>query len=351
MKFDMLCSIILEGSKSDRFAKMVIGNAEPVFTIDDVLKDPNDPSRGLMTYLSHRDASGSEQPDPERLARRAVRRVNWVAKSAIKKLGAREISLDKLNTFIIDLLNKYQTKVLGYEKPDKAKTAYEARIIGNLLLPPTQKRPNAKGVFVVSPETVKTAKASGNIEAVDTEKISTVFNNNADQHTEGFDPDLVITIKEIVGGLVPMPLNTRDDEAGGITVSRILKDPRIKGIFDPRATRKVIKSMIEDGSLIQDEHGFLTSNEEDVESSISNIERAREDKDIKNLEDIPTEDDVEKLAGEFDEEESIPDIEDDSFDDEDEEGMIDTDDESAAIRLGYRDPDDEDESDEDSWYD
>ena len=316
MKFDTLCDIVLEGKKADRFARMVIGNATPTFSMDDLLRVPGDPSKGLITYLSHRDAK-SPGMDPERLARRAVRRLNWVAKSAIKRLGSREISLGKLNQFIIGLLEKYQTKVLGFKNPDKMKTAQEARVIGNLLLPPTKHRPNAKGVFVEAPRLTDGAPDMGKEAKSDPERISSEFNAAADELAVEFDPDLVDTIKEIV------------NEIGETDVSQILKDARIKGLFEPRVVRKVIKGLIDMG-IIEPE-----LNAPEGEEPIEGEEDPILSTDI--------EDEVEEPINEPEPE----------FGEDENEVEIDTDDAGSAARLGYTNSHsrDEEEESDDKWYD
>jgi hypothetical protein len=361
MKFDMLCDIVLEGSKQDKFARMVIGNTSPVFTTDDVLRDPSDPSKGLYTYLSHRDAKSMKEVDYERLARRAVRRFNWVAKSAIKRLGSREISITKLNEFIISLLEKYQIKVLGYDHPDKMKTAQEARMLGNLMLPPTKWRPNAKGVFVPVGFTAG-ATAPGKVRStVDVETVVKDFNASADDYITMFDPDLIDTIKDIVAGIGVSAavdgayeddeLDASEDEfnnkeiaqesfegeADGVSISQILKDPRIKGIYDPRIVRKVIKSMIDIGSLLTTPEGNLALPEEGTEGWRAGYEKMKDR--AANIEDIPQENDIEELAQSLDNEEpSNADL--DSIEDEEEEvaHAPEWGDEDAASRLGYKKP-------------
>ena len=308
MKFDILCNIILEAKKTDRFAKMTIGNATPVFTIEDVLKDANDPSKGLVTYLSHRDAEGKEQVDPERLARRALRRINWVAKAAIKRLGGREIGLEKLNRFIIDLLERYQTKVLGFEKPDKARTGYEARIIGNLLLPPTNRHPNAKGVFVPV-DVTPVAKAPGQRKAkVDAEQISADFNRTADEHVAGFDEDLYDTIKSIIEAM----------EAA--TTTDILRNPQIKGVYDPKTVKLAIKRMVEDGTIAQDNEDMLVLTYNEVEGVVAAKSPVEGDE---------IEDEAESEPGVSKAQDDLEDEEPDPFEREDTES------EGSARRLGY----------------
>ena len=318
MKFDILCNIILEAKKTDRFAKMTIGNATPVFTIEDVMKDVNDPSKGLVTYLSHKDAEGKEQVDPERLARRALRRVNWVAKAAIKRLGGREIGLDKLNRFIVDLLERYQTKVLGFEKPDKARTGYEARIIGNLLLPPTNRHPNAKGVFVPVAAT-PVAKVPGQKKAkIDAEQISADFNRTADEHVAGFDEDLYDTIKSII------------ETNEMVTTTDVLRSPQIKGVYDPKTVRIAIKRMIEDGTIAQDDEDMLVLTYNEVDGAAATK--------------IPIEgDELEPEPEVLDMHNDLGDEEPDPLESEDTES------EGSARRLGYAKEDDEADS-SGKWY-
>lgn len=319
MKFDMLCDIVLEGKKADKFARMVIGNREPIFSLEDVLRDPNDPSKGTIVYLSHRDAKKNENMDPEWLARRALRRINWVAKSAIKKLGNREIDLGKLNKFIIDLLEKYQTKILGYEKPDKMKTAQEARVIGNLLLPPTKHRPHAKGVFVPVNDSKKDPQS-------DPEQIAKNFNSSSNEYIEELDPDLIDIIKDVIEGA---PVNDLEDESGAVSISTILKDPRIKDIYDSSIVRKVIKNMIEMGALKKDVIGNVSIQDEN--------ENERDE--------MLMPDEWENEDSTYDTSSSRPNL------DDDDEPFID-DEEGSARRLGYIDDDnDRDDYEPDNTYD
>jgi hypothetical protein len=337
MNFNKLCDIVLEGKK-EKYARLVIGNDSPVFSIDDVLKDPSDPSKGLRTYLTHRD-SKSIGDDHERLARRAVRRINWVAKAAIKKLGQRELSIDKLNDFIIKLLEQYQTKVLGNKKPDKLRTTQEARIIGNLLLPPTKWTPQAKSVFIASTEAVPGEKKV----EVDDEQLAKDFNNSAEGHITLYDPDLIQTIRDIVNG-VSIGDGYDIAEEGmedGVSVSQILKDPRIKNIYDSATVRKVIKNMIELGALEKTESGNLIVPAPGEEQ----WRKEDQEKDEKTeLEDVPTEDDMEDMS------DDMPSF-DTGYDADDEEDYLsksDWGDDTSSSRLGYG-PDDEDDE-EDSWY-
>jgi len=364
MKFDLLCDIMLEAKKDEKFARMIIGNDAPVFSAEDVLRDPNDPSKGLRTYLTHRD-SKSIGEDHERLARRAVRRINWIAKASIKKLGSREISLNKLNDFIVSLLDKYQTKVMGYSKPDKLNTAREARIIGNLLLPPTKWTPQAKSVFIPATETLPGQPK----QKVDSEQIVKDFNTSADDFATLFDPDLIATIKDIVRGVSADTGEEEDmtdvyesaESVGGVPISQILKDPKIKGIYDPRVVRKVVKSMLDIGSLISNEEGNLTLPEEGQEAWRASADKASNN--TLDTEEIPTEQDMEDLSSQ---EDTDVDLEEELPDDEEYSTGPDAGDSNAGSRLGYDAPeerdieiegeyeeiDDEEEEEEkeESWY-
>jgi hypothetical protein len=384
MKFDMLCNIVLEGKKQQKFARINVTNPTPTFLIDDVLRDPNDPSRGVKTYLDEQ-LKGSETGEPvdeERIARRALRRLNWVAGSLIKRVGSRELDLRKLHLNIIILLEKYLTNVMRYsdEQIEKMelKIAKEAAFIGNLLLPPTDRLPNAKGVFSITNDSIDYKRSKGDEEeysASTADRLAKEFNMTVDEYIAAFDPDLIGTIKEIIrdgSSNTSAPVENEEDNnfgaedigaepegdegeeiakesvdnaLGGVSVGDILKDPRIKNVYDPRIVRKVIKSMLSLGSIKTTEAGKLTLAEPGEEDWRIGLDRARNraagaggDVDV-----LPPEGDIKDLAQTFGDNEPGPSdadldaIEGDKGDEGDEEDIpVDAGSGIAARRLGYK---------------
>lgn len=263
MKFDKLCGVILEGKKKDtKFSNLVVGNSAPIFTPDDILRDPSDPSKGSKLYLASKEekVKGIEPGDPQSV-RRQLRRVNWIAKKLIKKYNGKEVSIDKLTKTIAELLEGYQLNVLGWGKADKANTGYETRVIGNLLLPPTKRVPQGKSVFMspgmdpsAGPESgsVKTAtprksKAKRNVldpmmdiepEPVSAEDLQSRFEQMVQHIDAFFDDDLTDVIKA--------------HAADGGSVRDILKDPAIKDVFDPQSVKEVVRGMVKSGVLGKD---------------------------------------------------------------------------------------------------
>ncbi len=388
MKFDTLCNIILEDKKQQKFARIIITNPNPTFSLDDVLRDPDDPSKGVKTYLDEH-LKGSEYGEPiddERLARRALRRLNWVAGSLVKRVGSRELDLRKLHINIIILLEKYLKNVLRYsdEQIEKMelKIAKEAAFIGNIILPPSERYPHAKGVFTIAKDDIEFKDGKGKANSVEefsvADRLRKEFNMTVDEYLASFDPDLIGTIKDIIkDNEVKTSLsNTKfkpeeddidstigadmggdeDDEleeSASLTfenasISTILKDPRIKNIYDPRIVRKVIKSMISLGSLKQDENGELVLAEPGEEDWRMALNRTRNG-------------DAEEAGGEEEiETPPVPSNEPGEVEDEDNPDLA-PEDKAAATRLGYMSTareeggaadigeDDEDEG-EKPWY-
>jgi hypothetical protein len=291
MKFDVLCNIVLESKKQEKFAHIIINDPNPSFSMEDVLKDPDNPSKGVRTYLDEH-LKGSEYGEPadeERIARRALRRLNWVVGSLIKRVRDRELDLRKLHINIILLLEKYLTSVLRYSEEQiekmELKIAKEAAFIGNIILPPSNRYPNAKGVFTIAKNIIDLKNGKDKISDVEefsvADNLRKEFNMSVDEYLAAFDPDLIGTIKDIIrdnkddSDIAPVKAKTEeepsfelDSEEGGlgentklalesVSISNILKDPRIKGVYDSRIVRKVIKSMISLGSIKQDENGEL----------------------------------------------------------------------------------------------
>ncbi|MFA5754439.1 MAG: hypothetical protein WC905_03760 [Patescibacteria group bacterium] len=388
MKFDMLCNIILEGKKQHKFARIHITNSSPTFAMEDVLRDPDDPSRGVKTYLDEQ-LKGSESddaPDEERIARRALRRLNWVAGTLIKRIGSRELDLRKLHLNIIILLEKYLTNVLRYSDERIAqmelKIAKEAAFIGNLLLPPSDRLPNAKGVFSIVSDNIserptKDDNDDNNLNISIADQLSKEFNMTVDEYIAAFDPDLIETIKDVIrdGDMnKSTPVDDLQDEiaeegfdAGverdieGVTVREILKDPRIKNVYDSRIVRKVIKSMISLGSIKITDNGKMTLPEPGEEGWRVGMDRARNklpgggggDIDV-----LPDENELDDLQQPLDADDNyVPD------EDEDDEESIDINATTgiAAHRLGYKRPSndpvdgefdlsDEEDKGKKSWY-
>lgn len=263
MKFDRLANIVInEGKqKTSKFANLEVGNANPVFRPEDILRDPTDPSKGTKLYLGGVEAKkkGLEPGDPQSI-RRQLRRVNWVAKKLIKKYQNRQsgVPLEKLSDDIREMLERYQTQVLGWNKPDKANTGYETRVIGNLLLPPTKRTPQAKSVFIVpgmdpnaGPEAaskpVKTRnKKTKEVSTVSADDLLSQFDQIMDRRNVLDDPDLREVIEDIA--------------SRGGTVRDILSDPRIEDQFDPQHVRDAIRGMIKSDILSKDGEGVLTLN-------------------------------------------------------------------------------------------
>jgi hypothetical protein len=346
MKFDQMCNIILgEAKQKDvKFEKLVIGNQNPTFTREDILRDPTDPSKGSKLYLASKEEKDKGiEVSGDQSIRRQLRRLNWIAKTIIKKFHNRAaaFSIDDMNNVITELLNRYQTKILGKKSPDKANTGYEVRVIGNLLLPPTKRNPNGKSVLMLpgmDPNaTVEDAvkpivqkkrdKLTNKVikgDTVTANDLWSKFNELSDVLDELFDPDLETTIKEIIaqgkkaaeptvsepeptvsepeptaaisGGDQPAPASgvqeavegeeeevdqdiadiadTADqpeetpttslpnvDEApisaSGVTVGDILRDERIKNVFNPKAVKQMIKQMINTGAINRTQDGSL----------------------------------------------------------------------------------------------
>lgn len=391
MKFDTLCNIILEDKKQQKFARIIITNPNPTFSLDDVLRDPDDPSKGVKTYLDEH-LKGSEYGEPiddERLARRALRRLNWVAGSLVKRVGSRELDLRKLHINIIILLEKYLKNVLKYsdEQIEKMelKIAKEAAFIGNVILPPSERYPRAKGVFTVAKDDIEFKGGKGKPVGVEefnvADRLRKEFNMTVDEYLASFDPDLIGTIKDIIKDNefktslsstkfkpeeddIDSTIGFGTDEGGeseddgleesasltfeNASISTILKDPRIKNIYDPRIVRKVIKSMISLGSLKQDENGELVLAEPGEEDWRMAINRTRSG-------------DTEEVGDEIEIETPIVlSSEPGEVEDEDNPNIA-PEDKAAATRLGYMSTareeggsadigEDEEDADEKPWY-
>lgn len=424
LTFDKLCDIILEGKKAKQFARLEVANDEPVFTMEDVLKDPNDPSKGVKTYFDQKIIGSQDEDGPERVARRALRRINWVSKSIIRKVNTRGLDLRRLHQNIMFTVEQYLRNVLRYssEQIDEAqkRIAREAAFIGNLLLPPTRRTPNAKGVFIAEPEFVDKAGPSVKRPKKDTsdiaERISHDFNMTVDEFIAAFDPDLIDTIKQIIhdgpivkakpvqaesptdelpglsepqiaqeavegdgfegdlsGEVEDATEDTSEDSTGvdspdeesrfegnstGASVEEILKDPRIKNVYDARIVRKIIKSMISIGTALATSDGKIKLTAPGEDTLRGRFGKWKDEKDIGDLEDIPGEQDVKQLAHSMGEveptEADLKNIE--SEDEEDRGDEVDKEDKLAATRLGYGKSEEEEEEEEtsdddnESWY-
>lgn len=390
MRFDTFVQILTEGKgKAEKFSRLIIGNRTPIFTRDDFVK----PDGTIQMYLSPKDKR-EEDVDNERIIRRGLRRLNWVAKSAIKKLGDGEISIEKLGDFVRKLLEKYQTQVLG-STVNTALTGYETRVILNLLLPPTKKNPHGKSVFIIpgmdpnatvedadKPVRVKVPRAprapraprgirAPAVEAGESINATGLYNqvmSMMDKMDEFFDPDLKSIILDIVSkGSAPGSVDSTEPESNiaqesvvveeGVTVRDILKDPRIKGVFDPNIVRQLVKGMINNNELFKDEEGSLRLRAEgDPETYGTRILNKLADVDTAVDETIPDTEtqDIQDLDREIE----PTDAELDRIEDESEEGIseIKPEDAGSAKRLGYVDtttkqPIDDETGDEESEED
>lgn len=378
MNFDTLCNIVLEGKKAKEFANISVVNPNPSFSLDDIMKDPSDSSKGLKTYLDDKLFSGEEATDQDVQARRALRRLNWVARSVIRRIGRRSINIRKLHFEIVIKLEQYLTNVLRLEPQSldnlELKIGKEAAFIGNLLLPPSKRYPNAKGVlFPSSDELPGIKKPKRNL--FDIEGVAKQFDMSVDEYMATFDPDLINTIKSIIKDgpikrqskqeLSNEPESVTEDVDSeiesesyeGVSIKDILNDPRIKNVYDPKIVRKVIKDMIMMGSTIELEDGSLQlpSNDEYADEIERNKDRIALSK--MEPEEIPQEQDVEELSGELASDEKSSDVE---AEDEEEYEESEEDDDSAK-RLGYGrntsdtkdiETDEEEPSEEEaeSWY-
>lgn len=387
MKFDKLCGIILSEAKADAFANLVLGNQNPTFAKEDILRDPADPSKGTMMYLSGKDEkrrgweAGNEQS-----IRRQLRRLNWVARNVIKKMAGKTdgISIEKVHELIQSLLERYQTVVLG-QKVDKANTGYETRVIGNILLPPTKRNPHGKSILIVpgmdpnatpadAAKPIRAARKERRTGAViklapvTADEVYRKWEDISDFFEQLLDTDLIATIRDIIEtgvaekpepvspeqpveapapeAAVPAvgeavedepfdptkekaPENPDDDEIGmtsgvedpdvgiqhGATLRDILNDPRIKGVFDPRAVKLAVKGMMKGGEIEQDESGYLVMTGGRVAGSklgtggAAEIEAEPEELELtaaKFGEEMPTDVDLKKIEDEENIEPEIP---------------------------------------------
>ena len=317
MNFDTLCSIILEG-KNLMKTRVAVVNPNPVISMEDVLKNPLDPGAGVRTYI---DDNIEGNDDPERVARRALRRINWVVKTMVKRMGTRSTDIHKLLINIIVVLEKYLTNVMRYSEEqieaEQLKISKEAAFIGKLMLLPNSRMPNAKGVFGPSDEDIidEPKKKEGREPIAD--RLQREFGMSVDEYLAAFDPDLIETIKKIVKegpkktsmpeaeetfGVEPEETIAEEgvetDDISGVSAIDIMKDPRIKGIYDPRIVRKIMKSMIEMGSLILTPDNKVIVPEEGTEEWRGSLERARDTAKMRNMkpEDLPTKNEEEELV-------------------------------------------------------
>lgn len=390
MKFDKLCNIIINEAKSkgDKYANLIIGNANPIITIEDVLKDPTDPSRGLKLYLApgkvERTAGRVAYID-ENNARAAVRRVNWIIKQTVRKYknSSTGLSVDRLWSYITMLLEKYQTRVWN-KNVDKANTTYETRIIGNLLLPPTTKEPRGKSVWMapgMDPNATveqqhKPVVSVVNVKQRDpeTKKVTTVqvkkapvtavdlvaeFEKQAEYYIALMDLDLQRTIKKIVdegeqgATAEPPPAESEigeydpedepqepEDTAEGlneaVTLRDILNDPRIKDVYDPKVVKDAVKGYIEIGVLKQNVDGTIIIGPEEEKLATKIRSRANAPSDLPEISDVEP-DDAELKAIERE-----PEIEDEEEVDPEQMAGI------AKHNLGYTHGRDEEEEEEGS---
>jgi len=215
----------------------VIGNTEPTFSQNDILINPQDPTSGTVfdKIQQQTNIQGWEGKGDNSL-RRQLRRLNWVAYKLIKKFKNRTegaINIDALNTAIKNTLEEYQIKVLG-KRPEQIHQTYttrEARVIGNLLLPPTGHTPNAKSVFIVPgmdphatvadanrPVIAKVRnRLTGKIDVkppVTAQELVARFQTMADFAEEILDTDLTQIIKDIVSGQDYVPEDEPEFEEG-----------------------------------------------------------------------------------------------------------------------------------------
>jgi len=293
MKFDKLANLILNEAKqkTEKYSNLVVGNASPVFTPDDILRDPTDPSKGTLLYLSgpEEKKKGLAKGDPQSI-RRQIRRVNYIAKKLVKKYSNREagVSIQKLSDDIAQMLENYQVNIMKWPKPDKANTGYETRVIGNLLLPPTKRTPQGKSVFMApggdpnatvedaanKPKTARKPRgprktAGGGMSA---NEIQVVFQTAVDRLDVIRDTDLTDIIK------------THAAEGG--SVRDVLSDPQIDDHFDPKIVREVIRGMIKSGLITKDGEGHLELAPEE-QSLARKIRRGSEDPELEELPNIP----------------------------------------------------------------
>jgi hypothetical protein len=384
MKFDTLCNIILEGKKAQQFARIAVANASPVFSMEDVLRDPNDPSKGVRTYIDSKpkDVAPGEEADEEGMGRKALRRLNWVAKTAIKRTGSRQLDIGKLHKIVMSVVEQYLTHVMRYSDEQiagmKLKIAKEAAFIGNLLLPASSRYPNAKGAFTIADDKIpgkkRIIKGTGEI----ADRLMKEFNMTVDQYIAAFDPDLLNTIKEIIrsgaikkaareevedGAVTEVPEGEITEEGveqgEGVTIEDILKDPRIRNVYDTRIVRKVLKSMMDLGTVIPNAEGKLILPHPGEADWRAGFDKWKDKHDLENGDvEFPQEGETKELGDTLGETEptdgDLGEIEDE------ERGEVSTDDKTAASRLGYKkdkteeeetEDEDEDPSDEDgSWY-
>lgn len=391
MNFDKLCKFILTEAvaKDEKFANLIIGNSNPVFTAEDIMRDPTDPGKGTKLYLSSPEEKKKGLPpgDPQSV-RRQLRRINWVARKLIKKYTGSEggISIDKLASQITELLERYQTKVLGWEHPDKANTGYETRVIGNLLLPPTKRTPQGKSVFLVPgmdpnagpedaakkivPKTPRTPRVKGVKSALPGTPISANdlwqrFEEIIQYSDQYFDTDLTEIIKSYA-------------QSGTNTLKDILRDEKIKNEYDPNAVRQVLKGLINQNIITknpetdelmlnpEDEHlatkirSAVKPGDEGVEEGEKPILNPDIDaSETEGLDEIPSKLDDGEDEANVDMEAEIPDVEPDWYPKDEADLEPETsEDESedkeetyvSADEVEDRVKDDEENPDEDNWW-
>lgn len=277
MKFDQLTHLITEASKKDKYAKLIIGEDEPIFTPDDILRDPNDPSKGSKLYLAGKeeDVKGLDSGDPASV-RRQLRRLNWIARKLIKmhrnKTGG--ITFEQLSKDIADLLEQYQTKVLKWGKPDKANTGYEARVIGNILLPPTKRYPQGKSVFIVPGMAVNAGPEDDNT-PVPVKAPKSKGTGKKKGKSSKMTPDITITANEVhnkwLQAINHLENSFDDDLKDKIieicmsesSLRDIMKDETIEDVYTADEIKEVLKGLVAANVLSKTPGGYITNDEEE----------------------------------------------------------------------------------------
>ena len=348
MKFDKLANLVIEGKqKREKFSNLIVGNMTPTFTAEDILRDPTDPSKGTKLYIGGAEAKkkGIDPGSPQAINRQ-LRRLNWVAKKLIRKHKGKTdgVSLERLTNDIAELLEQYQTKVLGWSKPDKANTGYETRVVGNILLPPTGRTPQGKSVFM-APGMDPNATAASASKPARTKRPrgSGVPGTPAAPRASVSADDILKRFDQVVSRLdVLMDTDLRDVIKGHAadpdsnTVRDVLKDPKVEDQYEPQMVRDTIRGMLKAGVITKDGEGNLTIAPES-QSLASKIRSGRGAGIVDVLDaddDLVSDDEIEVPSG---------------IDAEDEENIDQPGDSTSEKPASWVEGDDEDEEEDDEY--
>lgn len=271
MDFNTLSSILSEGHLTSQYPRLRPNPNPVIIKVSDILRDPEDETKGVRTYLDKFVDDGESELVPSR----ARNRVLWVINKALSDFNGEVIDLQRLYEYVTERLKKWL--IMHTEDEDAYKTSFmsvakEAAFITRLMLPQSDENPRGRGVFTSASR------------KQDTGAITPALDDLIYAYASSYDPVLINNIKNIVG-------------TNGVSFRRLMSELQKYGGYSEENIKRVLKSLRDIGTIERIDGGKFRLVPQSMQKWRRGIEAARSKPAHVNPQDV-----AQFAAGKFEDE-------------------------------------------------